>query len=1020
MRLPLAPRGGPDEAAVVFRHKPGSPAHFVHLMGDVVHWYDPRLMAREAGGAFAAAIRLGTGTYVYKYRVGGGTWELDAHNPRTRSVDGDRNNLLVVGGADEPILHAPAPPYLSWTADGRLLVRAGLRRGAGDTLSLWWDEGHGGRDAAMAVVAEEDEHLLFEVALPASARAIEYLFILPGGQRLGRSGGPGQALRASIQAARPELPAWWQEAVLYTIFVDRFRKGGTGGRFPVDLDALPERLRAGGDLPGVTEAIPYLCDLGVTALHLTPVTLSRSAHRYDSIDPRAVDPALGGEASLSALLEAAHRRGLRVLLDIPVTHVHKDFWAFRAVRDSGLDSPYARWFYCYDYPFREGHNPGYQHYVKAAWDEPLLRADHPEVAEYLIGTFEHWTRFGADGFRIDAAADIPQDLARRITSAVKAIRGDAVVYGEIIPDNLHRWTAGAIDAATDFPAQGALQGFLLRGEGASRAASILARRRFARTGPGQSTLAFTATHDQARLLSRAGDPAIARLGHLLVLMRAAVPAILYGDEIGLKSDAPARNFEDVWPDRAAMPWDEAAWDAETLAFFRRALRVRREHPALLRGDEAFLAADPPDEEVLILRRSLGPEIADVILRRGSGRREVALPRGAPSGAEVLIAIGEAAVDVDRGVVTLGPRAGVVIARRAPPAVEAAISAMIAENRSRGAEAFHDGLTASLSLPANLYLTVTEGCNLRCRHCITDAPERTRSGTARQMAPWVLDALREAFAAADYFGFVHGGEAITSPVFPEVLRAIQRARGGRPCDVHLLTNGALLDGEQARRLIDLGVNSLAFSLDGASAATNDAIRAGGRFASIIANLRAVIAARAALGADLRVGISMVAGHSAAAELPAMGRLAVDLGVDWLKIEEMVPATPFAIRERMRPPPSLDALRDAIRGSALVLVDHLDPPRACRCEAEGRPEVTRFRDADDFANRARFHPCRAAWEQACVDPDGAVRPVDYHHALIGNLNDAPLFALWHGEEMRALRSEALARAPAERRARCAAAG
>lgn len=1018
MIVPPAPPPPPGEWAVTFQYRSTAPFAGVTLWGDMIHWAHSTPMPRR-GGAFVASISVPAGTYVYKILRSDGTWDLDADNPRTRGVDGVRNNLLVVGGADEPLLHAPSAPYLALAEDGRLHVRAGLRRSAGDTLALSWDEGAGPREAPMRSVATEDEHLLFEATIPASAREISYLFRLPDGRWAGRAGGAAQAFRVSIRSLRKSSPAWWRDAVLYTIFVDRFRRGGTGGSWAVNTTTFPERLRAGGDLAGIAEALPYLEDLGVTALHLTPIALSRSAHRYNAEDPRVIDPALGGEAALIALFEAAHRRGLRVLLDITVTHVHRDFFAFRDVRENGRASPYWDWFFCQEHPFREGQSPGYRHYFKGAWEEPMLRCDHPEVADYLMGTFESWTRLGADGFRIDAAADIPIDLVGRIAAAVRAIRPEAAVFGEVMPENLHRWTREALDAATDFPAQEALLDWLIRGKGAPRAAEVLSRRRFARSGPAATTLAFTATHDQTRLLTQTKSAPAARLGHLLVLLRAAVPAILYGDEVGIHSRSPGRSFEDAWPDRGCFSWDETEWDRATLALFRDALRLRRNHPALRRGDEAFWPSS--DGSTLILRRNAGPDIVDVLLHTGEGSVSIPLPPGAPSAVRLLLTLGEVIVPAGRSEVTLGPWSAAVIERVPPEEVARALGEVIASNRLLGELSFREGHTTSLSLPSSLYLTVTEVCNLRCRHCITFAPQRTAQGTARQMAPWVLDALREVFEAADYFGFVHGGESLVAPIFPDVLRAIQRARRGRSYDVHLLTNGVLLDGERARRLIELGLTSVSVSLDGARPETNDPLREGGRLTAIVANIREVVAARAALGADLRIGVSMVAAASTADDLAAMGRLAIELGVDWLKIEEMFPATPAARRDLLMPrAPRMELrfaeLREVLRGSRVVLVDHRDPPQGCGCEAAGNPALATFREADDFANRARFHPCRMLWEQACVDPDGTVHPVDYHHPAIGNLSERSLFAMWHSDGMAALRAEALTRIPEARRANC----
>ena len=1027
------PSHAPDELPVTFRYRPEGPVSFLDLRGDLAHWSHIESMAPARDGWFETTLRLGPGAYGYKFQLSGsGDWRLDAQNPRTRARDGVRNSLLVVGGADEPVLHVPARPWVFLEDDGRLCLRAGLRRGAGERLGIRWDEGDGPRQGSLALVAAEDEHLLFEVHLPASARSLEYAFVLEDGRTVGRPGGAGQAFRIALSALRSTVPAWWRDTTLYTLFVDRFRRGGHGGAWAGPLAG--DQALAGGDLDGVVEALPYLADLGVGAIHLTPIVVAGSAHRYDAIDPRRVDPALGGEAALGRLLEEAHRRELRILLDLTVTHVHRDFFAFQDVRSRGRLSPYWGWFRAHRYPFHEGHDPGYAHYQKGQWREPLLETGEPEVIDYLAGTFERWARFGADGFRVDAAADVPLGLLRRVAAAARAVSPEIVLFGEMIPENLHRVTAAGLDAATDFPAQEALYDWIWRrrtgtGAGAGEMGAKAAWRRFDRGGPGYTAVAFTATHDQHRLLTLTGDVRATRLGHLRVLLGAALPAIYYGDEVGLKgAGSPSRDFEDAWPDRCPMAWgEEASWDGETLALFREALSLRRSRLALRRGDETFLAATTASgeaaDEILVFRRAFADEIIDVLLHAGDGEREIALPGGAASGAELLLHVGEVSIDPEKGSLRLGPFSAAVLARIPPPSATAMLREIAGNGRLLAGLAFREGLVESPALPVNLYLTVTELCNLRCRHCITEAPAKTAEGRARTLQPWLLDALREVFAAADYIAFVHGGEALSAPVFPEVLQAIQAARAGRPgrADVHLLTNGMLLDAERTGRLLDLGVTSLSVSLDGATTATNDAIRLGGRFPTIVHNLREAARIRAQRGADLRLGVSTVLTTSNLAELPALGRLVADLGLDWLKVEELYPCTPMARHELLLPreprvEQAMAELRQALAKSGVVLVDHRDPPAGCGCEAVQKPEIAAFRAADDFANRAVFHPCRMEWEQACVDPDGTVRPVDYGREPLGNLLEASFLDLWNGEAARRMRKEALARTPAGRRRGC----
>ena len=101
----------------------------------------------------------------------------------------------------------------------------------------------------------------------------------------------------------------------------------------------------GGDLFGVAERLDELADLGVTALYLTPIFSSASNHRYHAYDYLTVDPLLGGDAALRELLDAAHARGMRVILDGVFNHCGRGFWPFHHVLENGAASPYRDWFH---------------------------------------------------------------------------------------------------------------------------------------------------------------------------------------------------------------------------------------------------------------------------------------------------------------------------------------------------------------------------------------------------------------------------------------------------------------------------------------------------------------------------------------------------------------------------------------------------------------------------------------------------------------------------------------------------
>ncbi len=994
--------------SVTVRARPAAPTAALELRGELPCWSVGHAMS-PTGDGFELTLPLGPGIYAMKAQAPGGAWWID---PAWRTMhDGDvENGALVIGGTDEPVLHAPAPPWLDRGDDGAVIVRAGLRRGARSRgLSVRSDDGAGVTDRRMHAVDADASHVYFEVRLPGAGRRLAYAFALDDGRTVA---GPGGAwLGVALSDLPVPAPAWWRDAVVYTVFVDRFRRGGVidGRAAWAEPGRCDRGHRAGGDLRGVAEALPYLADLGVTVVHLTPLCPAPSPHRYDATDPRAVDPALGGEAAFARLCDDAHAAGIRVICDVAATHVDRDFAPFQDVLARGPASPYWPWFDVHRWPCSDGPDPGYAHYQKGQWQEPLLRTGEPAVADWLVETFAAWIRRGADGVRVDAAADLPLPLVARVRAAVRAVRADAVVFGEVVPACLDRFTPAALDAATDFAAREAVVEWLTGRATADDVARVWARQH-RRGAAGARGLGFAGTHDQPRIATIT-DAARARLALLVVALGARVPLLYYGDEVGLAAagDAAARGFEDSWPDRQPMPWDESTWDLTTHDLVRDALAVRRARAVLRVGDEHLHA----DGDAIVMRRRRGDEVVEIVLHGGGTPLELALSPGA--GATVLLATGGARLDGDR--VLLPPASAIVIDRSPPPLDHA--TTLRARNGELAAHAFAEGVLDLPTYPAHLYLTVTEACNLRCQHCITDAPARTRDGRARTAPPWLLAAMTEAFAHADYVGFTHGGEALASPAFPTALRAIQRARGGRPVDIHLATNGMLLDGERVRTLVDLGVTSIMISVDGATPATNDRIRVLGDLHRVLDHVAAAVEWRARTGADLRLGISTVVGRTNVAELAALGRTCVGLGVDWLKVEETYAVNGFARADALAPDSpevrsAMAALHDVVAGTGLVVVDHLAPPAACGCA--GSPDAAAFRSADDFANRARFRPCRAAWEQAAVDPDGTVHLVDYAGPVLGNLLAAPLLELWNAPAATSARAAALAATSPAQRRRC----
>ena len=204
-------------------------------------------------------------------------------------------------------------------------------------------------------------------------------------------------------------PDWVKHAVFYQIFPDRFARS-PGSTPPCGIQFMPwgsppeQQGFQGGDLLGIVDKFEYLQALGVTALYLTPIFASASNHRYHTYDYYQVDPLLGGNAALRKLLDEAHERDMRVVLDGVFNHASRGFWAFHHILENGANSPYLDWFLIrgwplHAYPGDVRHPPNYDCW----WGLPALpkfNIRNPGVREYLLEVARYWVAFGIDGWRL--------------------------------------------------------------------------------------------------------------------------------------------------------------------------------------------------------------------------------------------------------------------------------------------------------------------------------------------------------------------------------------------------------------------------------------------------------------------------------------------------------------------------------------------------------------------------------------------------------------------------------------------
>ena len=399
-------------------------------------------------------------------------------------------------------------------------------------------------------------------------------------------------------------PSWFQHAVFYEIFPDRFARGAQKRDIIVDTATLEPWEAAptaegykGGDLWGVIDRLDYLEELGINAIYFTPLFQSTANHRYHTHDYYQIDPLLGGNDAFAELLKAAHRRDIRILIDGVFNHCGRGFFFFNDVLENGIASPWVNWFTIKSWPLAAYDRNRPVNY--ACWNGkrtlPQFNHGNPAVREYLMRVAEYWTEKGIDGWRLDSPDSIQttgfwQEFCERI----KAINPEAYLLGEVVPSSDQRFVEGYFDGVMNYrfrrhtiifaagSSAASIRPEHLRPRGdipaplAGGAAYAERMRDLLNLFPCDdryTQLNLLASHDTARpITTLGGDRVSLELATLLLLTFPGAPCIYYGDEVGL----PGGPKQDC---RRSFP-AEAQWDQDILAFHRKLIALRHAHPAL--------------------------------------------------------------------------------------------------------------------------------------------------------------------------------------------------------------------------------------------------------------------------------------------------------------------------------------------------------------------------------------------------------------------------------------------------------
>ncbi len=439
----------------------------------------------------------------------------------------------------------------------------------------------------------------------------------------------------SVEAALEILPSlprkgrlesFSPDDVIYLIMPDRFAQGRGGGRPDLGERLNRERARSyhGGDLRGVIEKLPYLKDLGVTAIWLTPLYKNTTQlhpanswssvpftdyHGYGPVDYYAMDESFGDFATLRELSRKAHAAGLKLILDQVSNHTgqHHPWVAdlptkswYHGSPESHRDNTFQTWVVADPYAsdeLRAGMLDGWFGGIL-----PDLNQDDGELERYLTQNILWWIGMGgADGMRHDVVSCIPRRYWRNVFAAVKREYPDFKTIGEVngdIPPTVAAYQGRdcGLDSPFDFPLRQAIRGAFLENQSVEKLPSVLSED-WIYEDAGTLVTCF-GLHDDSRFM---GHPkatiAAIKLAFTFVLTTRGIPLVYYGDELAMVGgDDPdnRRDFPGGWAEDARDAFMEKGRTEDEQAVFAHArslMRLRARCEPLRRGRLVNLAVD---------------------------------------------------------------------------------------------------------------------------------------------------------------------------------------------------------------------------------------------------------------------------------------------------------------------------------------------------------------------------------------------------------------------------------------------
>ena len=396
------------------------------------------------------------------------------------------------------------------------------------------------------------------------------------------------------------VPDWVADTVWYQIFPERFANGNPEispeGALAWDSSIKPKTSDFfGGDLQGIIDHLDYLQDLGITGLYLCPIFESPSNHKYNTTDYFEIDRHFGDKETFRRLVDQAHQRGMKIMLDAVFNHIGDKSPQWQDVLKHGEDSIYKDWFHVQEFPVTKDklENPRKLPYHTFAFASymPKLNTANPQVRDYLLSVATYWIEeFDIDAWRLDVANEVDHQFWRDFRKAVLAKKPDLYILGEVWHTSQPWLNGDEFHAVMNYPLSDSIKDYFLRGTKKTPQFidEINSQSMYYRQQISEVMFNLLDSHDTERILATAkGDTQLVMSALAFLFLQRGTPCFYYGTELEL----------DGGPDpdcRRVMPWERVSDSNDMLNFMKKLIQLRKEVSGIIQHGTYSMQEIKPD------------------------------------------------------------------------------------------------------------------------------------------------------------------------------------------------------------------------------------------------------------------------------------------------------------------------------------------------------------------------------------------------------------------------------------------